>query len=508
MKEKKKTMISVMLVAILVITLLVGCSSKEPAAEEVKEQQVSNEDVYTVTMTYMTGGTEPEDLKKIEEKLSEMTMEKINCKVELVPVAMADQATKYNMWFANGNKMDIMITVFQDYVSMINSGAFIEMDELIQEYGKDIVAKDEELNFLKAGMFRDKQYGIPTIPAAPGNGVSLYIRKDVYDQLDLSGINVDGTLDYEELDNIYSQIYEKCPEYTTIGYSGNVTLSNYIGVIDNLGVAGYSAGALMDPMNDTTVENLFATDEYYEFLTWTRKWFQDGYISKDASTSTETATTLFDAGRIASQVQMSTPGTRENMELSSGLEVVQLDIGPSLMTTNVYTGVMFFIPKNSQNQEKAMEFLNILFTDADIMNLLTHGIEGEHYTVQDNGLVVDRTENWERYKNAAGVWGDQGEQYLSAPQTPDMVEERQAYFQVSLDHTSKAFGYQFDVSEVSTEQSTVTSVLSKYLTQLEYGTVDLDTVYPEFLKALETAGISDIIEKNQIQLDDWLVNQN
>ena len=60
------------------------------------------------------------------------------------------------------------------------------------------------------------------------------------------------------------------------------------------------------------------------------------------------------------------------------------------MTTNVYTGVLFFVSKNAKYPEKAVEFLNILFTDAQIQNVLTHGVEGEDYTVQDNGDVYKR----------------------------------------------------------------------------------------------------------------------
>ena len=51
------------------------------------------------------------------------------------------------------------------------------------------------------------------------------------------------------------------------------------------------------------------------------------------------------------------------------------------------------------------------------------------------------------------------------------------------------------------------ALFSKYLTQLEYGTVDLDTTYPEFLDALDKAGINKIIEENQKQLDAWLAAQ-
>ena len=70
-----------------------------------------------------------------------------------------------------------------------------------------------------------------------------------------------------------------------------------------------------------------------------RKWYQAGYISKDAATSSESSDTLFNSGKTASYINMSTPGTREAAERDSGLGVVQLNMCPTYMTTNVYTGV-------------------------------------------------------------------------------------------------------------------------------------------------------------------------
>ncbi len=512
----KAKLFKIVTVLLMFAVMLAGCSSaKSPddsgnvsgTADKSKDQSEAT----SIKMTWLSTGAEPQDLGKIQDKLSEMTMEKMNCKVELVPVSFADQATKYNMWFANGTNIDIMITVFQDYVSMINAGAFMEMDELLTANGKDILKKDEEKNFLGAGVYKGKQYGIPTIPSAPGNGGSLYVRKDVYDQLDTSAFDSKDYMDYEDMDHLFAQIRDKFPEYTTYGILGDTAASGtnyfYLKNFDNLGVAGGSAGVLLNPMEDTNVENLFASDSYKEYLEWMRKWYQDGYISKDAATSTEAADTMFKAGRTATMVSMSTSGFREGIVEQAGFDVVQLDLCPNYMTTNVYTGCMFFIPQNSQNPEKAMEFLNYLFTDADVQNLLSYGIRDDHYTVQDNGLVIDFTENREKYINPFGVWGDQSQQYLTAPQTPDLLEARKEYLKVSLDHTSKAFGYQFDGTEVSTEQSTVKSVIAKYMTQLEYGTVDVDEVYPEFLKALKDAGIDKIIKENQRQLDEWLQQQ-
>lgn len=459
-----------------------------------------------VKMTYITGGTEPEGLDRIEAALSAQALEKINCTIELVPVAFADQATKYNMWMANGNDTDIICTVFQDYLAMINAGAFMEMDELLPEYGKEMLEKDAEKDFLSAGMYNGKMYGVPTIPAAPGNGGAIYMRKDIYDQLDTAALDDDGYLDYEELDSLLSQIAEKCPDYTPLGVSGNRTKSLYFYVknYDNLGVSGESCGVLVDALNDTTVENLFATEEYKEYLDWMRKWYLDGYISKDAATAAEGGDELFEAGRAATYIGMSTTGTKEASERVMGTEVVQLDLCPTYMTTNVYTGVLFFISSNAQNPEKAMAVLNLLFTDPEFSNLLANGEEGVDYTVVDEENHVIEAIEGHDYTNMYGVWGDGSEWYVTEKNAQELYTARAEYLADAVAHTSKAHGYKFNASDISTEQATVKSVISKYLTQLEYGTVDLETVYPEFLEALEKAGINKIIEENQKQLDAWL----
>lgn len=501
----------------MVVSMLGGCAGAAENESTSKDKDVSKSessentetgDAPTIKLTYITTGTEPAGLDRIEENLNELTMEKIGCNVEFVPVAFADQTTKYNMWAANGEDIDIVCTVFQDYLSMINAGAFVELDELIPEHAKDIVEKDKEKNFLAAGMYNGHMYGLATIPSAPGNGGALYLRKDIYDELDTSGIDENGYIGYEEMDSLFSQIAEKYPEYTAFGVSGNRSKSNYFYVknYDNLG-SSESTGVLVDALKDTTVENLYATDEYYEYLTWMRKWYEAGYISKDAATASESADELFNAGRTASYIGMSTTGTREGAELDSGTEVVQLNMCPNWMTTNVYTGVLFFVSKNSQNPEKAVELLNILFTDKDVINLLSNGMEGTEYEFVDKEAGRITWKDTREYINPYGVWGDQGENYVGDNQPEDFKEKCAEYLETSVEHTSLANGYKFDATGVSTEQATVKSVISKYLTQLEYGTVDLDTVYPEFLEELEKAGINTIIEENQKQLDAWLAEQ-
>ena len=156
-----------------------------------------------------------------------------------------------------------------------------------------------------------------------------------------------------------------------------------------------------------------------------------------------------------------------------------------------------------------MGVLNLLFTDPEFSNILANGEEGVDYTMvdKDNGVIAYNA--GAIYTNMYGVWGDGSDWYITEDNgDPETVyQERKDYLADAVAHTSKAHGYKFNASELSTEQATVKSVISKYLTQLEYGTVDLDTTYPEFLDALDKAGINKIIEENQKQLDAWLAAQ-
>ena len=65
-------------------------------------------------------------------------------------------------------------------------------------------------------------------------------------------------------------------------------------------------------------------------------------------------------------------------------------------------------------------------------------------------------------------------------------------------------GYTFDPSNVSTALTAVSAVIGQYAPALDCGTVDPEQVIPEFVESLESAGINEIIEENQRQLDEWL----
>lgn len=69
------------------------------------------------------------------------------------------------------------------------------------------------------------------------------------------------------------------------------------------------------------------------------------------------------------------------------------------------------------------------------------------------------------------------------------------------------FGFMPSSDNVSTQVAAVSNVSSQYLNALTYGDVDPAEFLPQFLTALEGAGINDILADYQAQVDAWLATK-
>ena len=69
---------------------------------------------------------------------------------------------------------------------------------------------------------------------------------------------------------------------------------------------------------------------------------------------------------------------------------------------------------------------------------------------------------------------------------------------------SKALGFVFDNSEYADQVSALNNVISQYNGALSSGSGDPEELLPQFLEALDDAGIDDVIAAKQEQLDAFL----
>lgn len=184
---------------------------------------------------------------------------------------------------------------------------------------------------------------------------------------------------------------------------------------------------------------------------------------------------------------------------------------PSIGRQYAKTG-FWAIPSTSRNPEAAMRFLNLMYEDERIGNLLNYGIEGKHYVVTDeeNRLIAypdGIDESNVGYVNPLGLYGDYRKLYRKF--SLEELQERKEYAEEAVRNEDEDVisGMVYSTLNVGRQMSRLQEVLQEYVPVLESGSVDPDIYYPEFLKALENAGIEDVLADKQEQLDEWLANQ-
>ena len=282
-----------------------------------------------------------------------------------------------------------------------------------------------------------------------------------------------------------------------------------------------AVGSLMNGgLEDTTVVNRFATDEYREYYDMIREWFQAGYINPDVISITDTWPNLLQTGHyLGAFIGINGTGMDGIIvnEQSIGQDLTVIRLYDDFATTSIASYGLWAIPVTCGDEVKTMQFLNMLYQDRpldqSVAAILSCGLLGETYQIVedlgDGRVIVDYAEGVTRatapYAGQVPIYGDELRTPKYVPITAEVFDQISSYND-TLKY-SKAFGYSFDSGYYFNQISAINNVLQTYRAQLAWGTVDVDTVLPQFLGDLDAAGLSEVIEANQEQLDAWLAEQ-
>lgn len=473
--------------------LLVGCSTKEKADNE-------KDDTYTVTM--VLAGSQQDDEERIEGKINEILEPALNAKLDLIVLPFGSAVQQRQLMLSGNEKIDTFYIGLNDAVNFMNAGQIVDMSDLVKKHGKNIneIFEEEELS---ANTINDFTLGVPA-QIERGDIPAVYLRKDLVEKYKIDLTKIKKPADLEE---IYATVKAGEPEMDMLYSSG--TDNTPIDRLQRVDDIGGGLGVLMDPVNSTKVENLFASDWYMETTKTIYEFYQNGYINKDAATNSEDWRTLLKNGNLFSVFYTYHPATPTEFKTSTGydFEIVKFEEN-ALKKSTAYGSVMFSIAQNSENPEKTMQVLDYIYGSASVMNLLNWGEEGTDYVLTDkeNGLInypegkdIDTVGyslnlGWELPNQfIAHLWeGSDPNQWNNMKVFNDEAE------------VSQALGFLFDRSGYETTIAALDNVTKQYQGTINSGTVDPEKYIPEFLDALEKAGVQEIIDAKQEQLDEWL----
>ncbi|OMF32263.1 ABC transporter substrate-binding protein [Paenibacillus sp. FSL H8-0548] len=402
--EKLKKGIALLTAGMLVVGLLSACSNSgnnavnEPAAtggnNAVKEKVTLKVEMFDrgnapagagpVTDNYWT--------KWIQENFGDPN----NIEMEFVPVPRNQEVDKLNVLMSTGDAPDLVFTYDMNTIyNYVKDGGLAELDSIIDEHGQNLKTflGDEVLEY---GVFGGKQYTIPAKRTLQYTQ-STYIRKDWLDKL---GLPAPTTT--EEFYNTMKAFKEQDPGQTggkVIPYSFSaingttitspgvlmssfveklsdedfyaLSLANYIPEITK---PGFKEGVRF--LNKMYTENLINPDFA---LDKDGKQFESDVANGRVAAFTALAAhpTLMQSGNVFDTLQKNVPGA----------EYIAIDPftdAEGKTSKGIYdpTGIHIMIPKTSKRAVEAIKYLDWM-SQPDILNQLTNGIEGQHYTLEN-----------------------------------------------------------------------------------------------------------------------------
>lgn len=461
----------------------------------------SGDEIEEIVFTYYVNSTIANDLQKVQDAINEITEKEINVRVILQPISLGVYNQQINLMLSSGERMDLFGmsgSLLANYVAL---GQCIPIDDLLAEYGQGIL-ENVGNDFLKGGRVGGVTYGVmPMRDIAQGR--ALYIRKDYVEKynLDLSAIKT-----MADVEPVLAAIKAAEPDMYPLVIEKNDTLTpvELCSVKDNVG-DGY--GVLKYAEDPYTVVNYYASEEYKEAVELMRKWYLAGYISPDVTTNTENIATQMKAGKGVCYFYTTKTGMDAQESKANNHEMVHADIVTPYISTFSAQLLTYGIAQQSEHPEAAMKFLNLLYTNKDVLNLLDWGIEGEHYVFTEDGHItypegVDATNSGYNV-NMTWAFGYTFNSHIWEGNSLTMWEDSKAALKNSA--ISPTMGFTYDSTPVTNEVAALANVTAEFRLGLETGSMDPSNL-ATFIEKLEEAGIDNVMAEKQKQLDEWRKN--
>ena len=475
-------------------------------------------DDYTLDIYWVGNGDNEAVRAGVEAAVNAYVEPLIGAKVSYHIIGWGDWNDKAINALQSGEKMDLIFTAdWEGYGVEVAGGLLMPLDDLLAQYGQGITETLPQ-TFLDGVKVNGVLYGIPTnkelcvpegliINKTAANAIGWDVQPD--------DPTIKTTADLEPWLEKYKAAYPEKYPYLMDGQAGRWADEPWCP--DWVGMGSNSIAMKMAKQEngefDETIYSIFATPEQEEHIRLMYKWGKAGYISPDAALTSFDYNGTFGRGDfLAFSQPLKGNGIKANEMYAANhttdFECVEITLQPKYVVTTHAGGSMFGIPVTCKNPEAAMKYLNLMHSDATLVNLMLFGAEGVNYTKVNEQQVELTDQNWYGVQGGAWTVGNTKLQYVLTSEDPEKNALLQSYADDAIPTAS--LGFRFVKDNVADQIAAVDSVVSEMANPLMCGQVDPDdpALGIEALKtALTDAGMDEIIAEVQTQYDAWKAAQ-
>ncbi len=347
--------------------------------------------------------------------VAEQMMNEYNIEVSYVAVPRSGAETTFNTMLAGGTAPDIIFYYSTDRVfDFANQGGLADLTEAVATYGADLTALAGHL--MGYAQFDGQQIAIPAVRGGVGHLCSM-IRKDWLDKIgyelkmDEDGV---GYISTSDLEMVLTQWKEQgiCEYPMALGSSSSSEAESlspiYMAFVDHEALTEKDVATLPTAMwpgvkdgfeylNKLYTAGLIQPDwAQYTDETQYNNWIANGDVGFWAHAYWQN---LSETGSIGTLISTNPEADVVPVCLTNDEGV------PALIDQYAPYGMFIVVPAYSEHVTEAVMFLNWQ-AKYENYETLAYGIEGEHYTRNDNGTYTGITKEQNPDQSLRTTCGD------------------------------------------------------------------------------------------------------
>lgn len=506
----RRKVIAMLLAGVMAAGLLTGCGGKtqesasegtaagttaalaeSEAAENGSEPQAA-ENGECVTVKWCVFGDKAQDHDLVMEDLNKKLKEKINVQLELEVIPQGEFADKMKLASTAGEDFDMVFTSnwLNKFDENMGRDAFMPIDDLLNEYGQDILASIPDW-LLDVATVDGKIYAVPNQQIiARQLGVAIqreYAEKYGFDKTSLS--------DIRELEPFLDEIVKNEPEMFPIDVRVNAVAEKEYESLAN--------GFVWVDKKDQDSVAVPETTAMEAQLRLDNEWYKKGYIRKDIATVTDNTADV-KANRYVCTLSSYKPGWDAEFTSRQGVEYITVPIDGIYLNATSGIETMTAFNVNSSHPEEAMKLLNLVYSDKEIFNEILYGLEGVHYNKNGENSVeiIGGSGADSKYNYSSYAWkiGNQFNAWYMPGQEDGLWEETDKLNREA--QVSALRGFVFNPADVQSQLAQLDAV-SKEFKNGQFTTDDIDKYLSDRAAKMEQAGLTTVVEEVQRQIDEW-----
>ena len=481
MKETKK-LLSMALSAVMLLSMA-GCGEKK--------QEVAGD---VPTLIYCVAGNPQNDLEEVEAEINKIIEPKIQAKVDIQFIDWGAYKEKMNMKLTADEYFDIAYGGFDTGTARKN-GALLELDDLLEEYGKEM--KESMPDYVwDAAKVEGTTYFIPNYQCE-AYSKAVAVRKDLAEKYNF---DINSVTKIGDLEPLWIQIRDNEPSLIPFRMV-NLEAFGIDATGEDFASSSYANSLMYIDWRDSKVYTALDSDYLYKRAKVAYEWMSKGYFRKDIATVSDDSSDHA-SGRYASFVTGYKPGQEAETKNETGYDYIFKEITAPIIEHGMPLATKTIINASTKYPEKSMQFINLMNTDKDVYNLMCFGIEGKHYTKLENGKIQVNPDGG-YCPNSAWEFGNQFNAYVQEGQDDDVWEKTMAVNEIGK--VSPIMGIEIKSDDFGAEMTQCLKIQKEYgIARMEKGVTDPDSYWEEYKAALEKAGVRKIQESYQKQIDEFL----